>query len=183
MKRHHSLHPDFIPPDIKVSILRWTSSIPHNTDIYCAGIMTTQDNRVEQPPSRGPARRGHREDQSCGVGVVDGDGGVAKKKKRDIMDGLLPDVLQVIEKPKLSEGESNVAISRVESIASYSWTGRDVPTIIVPGEWRHICDVYQEPRSERVSRLAAYLVEPDIPVYSPQRERRVLHRSELSPTA
>ena len=51
-----------------------------------------------------------------------------------MMDGLLPDVLQTIEKPRTVESEAKVAISGVEYLASYNWTALEVPTIIVPGQ-------------------------------------------------
>lgn len=73
------------------------------------------------------------ESQSCGVDIGDGSGGERRRKRRDILDGLLPDVLQIMEKPQTAESDANVKIAGVQSIASYNWTTREVPTIIVPG--------------------------------------------------
>ena len=52
-----------------------------------------------------------------------------------MMDGLHPSLLQAIERPTLGEDVGSVAISHMETLASYSWTNRSQPTIIVPGKW------------------------------------------------
>ena len=62
-------------------------------------------------------------------------GGVGERsKKRDIMDALLPDTAQILDKPQAAEGEDKVEISKVEYLGSYNWTNEQEPTIIVPGK-------------------------------------------------
>ena len=63
----------------------------------------------------------------------DTSGAEKKSNKRDIMDSLLQDTAFTLDKPQVVEGETAVAISGVEYLASYNWTNEPEPTIIVPG--------------------------------------------------
>ena len=54
--------------------------------------------------------------------------------KRDIMEGLRSEPIQIIEIPRLANGEADVTISDVKFLASYNYVKAGPPTMIVPGE-------------------------------------------------
>ena len=60
-------------------------------------------------------------------------GGREEFPKHDIMEDLRPSAVQTIEVPRIAEGEADVDISDVKSLASYNYTKTGPPTMIVPG--------------------------------------------------
>lgn len=72
------------------------------------------------------------QDQSRGD---EGDSGTWEKfRKRNVMDDLLPETAQNLDKPQETGDETAVIISNVEFLSSYCWTDEKTPTIIVPGK-------------------------------------------------
>lgn len=58
----------------------------------------------------------------------------------DILRGLKPTPLEVIPVPRPAQHDPNVVISNTKHLGSYEWTGRSIPTIIVPGVPNQWCD-------------------------------------------
>jgi hypothetical protein len=58
-----------------------------------------------------------------------------KPTKRSIKDGLQPEPIRVITRPQEQSTKTDVAITNVRYLASYSWIDTGKPTIIIPGEY------------------------------------------------
>ena len=135
------------------------------------------------PSARGGIRGGAASGRGAGRGRGRGSGGrggaAAEYRKRDIMDGLLPDIVQTIPKPVDIPGELGVEISDVEYVASYTWLDTNKPTIAVPGEPISLYPVRWI--SYRPHRLAPALVAASAAHPSRARQWAHLRRPERLP--
>lgn len=57
---------------------------------------------------------------------------------RDLMEGLKEDVVSKVAVPTVEDDDEDVSVKDCQFIGSYSWTNRDSPTIIVPGEYWYL---------------------------------------------
>lgn len=73
---------------------------------------------------------------------------------RDILGGLHPKPLKTVQRQSAKPSDEEVKIRDMEYIGSYSWTGCETPTVIVPGAPR-----------QWLNRMAPYNVQPDIGVF------------------
>ena len=90
------------------------------------------------------------------------------RPKRNIMDDLQPNAVQVISRPQGSTNQKNAAIADVQYLASYSWIDATKPTVIVPGETeRYLIAAGDELMSLPPCRIASHLVQPSVSIDSP----------------
>jgi hypothetical protein len=85
---------------------------------------------------------------------------------RDLFEGLKESVLTTVEPPLIADDNDEVRIKDCQYIGSYSWTNRESPTIIVPGESRtaihgHRLDTFKGAPPQWQNRSAPYNVQPD----------------------
>ncbi|RXW19074.1 hypothetical protein EST38_g6772 [Candolleomyces aberdarensis] len=73
---------------------------------------------------------------------------------RDLFENLHPTPLKTLAKVSASRGDEDVRVTDYEYIGSYSWTGCEAPTVIVPGAPRHW-----------LNRNAPYNVQPDFGLF------------------
>lgn len=73
---------------------------------------------------------------------------------RDIFEGLQPTPVQAFERIPADLADDDVNIQDLEYVGSYSWTGCDTPTVIVPGAPR-----------QWLNRTTPYNVQPDVGLF------------------
>src|SRR5688572_5715543 len=86
--------------------------------------------------SRGRGGRGSAPPSSSALQATTG-----RRRRKDIMDGLLPNPLESpnLLIPALDGDEEDIRIQDFEHIGSYNWLDRPKPTILVPGELPECC--------------------------------------------